>query len=206
MPRVSSRTGQHTRSASADLTLKIGSWMPVGVAGCAAATRPTDQHLPTWPGPGAQRTAAALGGVYLVDVASDEETETQGRGVLCPTSHSPDRSEASAPQGLTAEPLSLGVPPVGQGGADVIPILQVRKLKPGYVSPQGRVSTTAGLVRHHGLLSPDPELPQPHWADHRDQVHPGRLPCLRRKPHVSIQPPHSFQEAQLCQTEIGKIN
>ncbi|XP_067566560.1 dual specificity phosphatase 29 isoform X3 [Pseudorca crassidens] len=28
--------------------------MPVGVAGCAAATRPTDQHLPTWPGPGAQ--------------------------------------------------------------------------------------------------------------------------------------------------------
>ncbi|XP_029056879.1 dual specificity phosphatase DUPD1 isoform X2 [Monodon monoceros] len=54
MPRVSSRTGQHTRSASADLTLKIGSWMPVGVAGCAAATRPTDQHLLTWPGPGAQ--------------------------------------------------------------------------------------------------------------------------------------------------------
>ncbi|XP_028337092.1 dual specificity phosphatase 29 isoform X6 [Physeter macrocephalus] len=27
--------------------------MPVGVAGCAAATHPTDQHLLTWPGPGA---------------------------------------------------------------------------------------------------------------------------------------------------------
>ncbi|XP_047617898.1 dual specificity phosphatase 29 isoform X1 [Phacochoerus africanus] len=52
MPQVSAQTGQHTRSASADLTLKIGSWMPVGVAGCAAATRPTAQHLPTWPGPG----------------------------------------------------------------------------------------------------------------------------------------------------------
>ncbi|XP_054936816.1 dual specificity phosphatase 29 isoform X3 [Physeter macrocephalus] len=29
--------------------------MPVGVAGCAAATHPTDQHLLTWPGPGAHR-------------------------------------------------------------------------------------------------------------------------------------------------------
>ncbi|XP_045295641.1 dual specificity phosphatase 29 isoform X1 [Leopardus geoffroyi] len=55
MPRVSSQTGQHARSASADLTLKIGSWMPVEVAGCAAATHPTDQHLLTRPGPSAHR-------------------------------------------------------------------------------------------------------------------------------------------------------
>uniref|UniRef100_A0AC11B6X9 Dual specificity phosphatase 29 n=1 Tax=Ovis aries TaxID=9940 RepID=A0AC11B6X9_SHEEP len=53
MPQVSSQTGQHTRSASADLTLKIGPWMPVRVAGCAAATHPTDQRLLTRPGPSA---------------------------------------------------------------------------------------------------------------------------------------------------------
>uniref|UniRef100_A0A8C0NPP2 Dual specificity phosphatase 29 n=1 Tax=Canis lupus familiaris TaxID=9615 RepID=A0A8C0NPP2_CANLF len=55
MPRVSSQTGQPTRSASADLTLKIGSWMPVEVAGCVAATRPTDQHLLPRPGPSTHR-------------------------------------------------------------------------------------------------------------------------------------------------------
>ncbi|XP_040341399.1 dual specificity phosphatase 29 isoform X1 [Herpailurus yagouaroundi] len=55
MPRVSSQTEQHARSASADLTLKIGSWMPVEVAGCAAATHPTHQHLLTRPGPSAHR-------------------------------------------------------------------------------------------------------------------------------------------------------
>ena len=55
MPQVSSQTGQHTRSVSADPTLKIGSWMPVRVAGCAAATRPTDQRLLTRPGHSAHR-------------------------------------------------------------------------------------------------------------------------------------------------------
>lgn len=55
MPQVSSQTGQHTRSVSADPTLKIGSWMPVTVAGCAAATRPTDQRLLTRPGHSAHR-------------------------------------------------------------------------------------------------------------------------------------------------------
>lgn len=51
MPQVSSQTGQHSRSASADLTLKIGSLMLVGEAQCAAATHPTDQYLLTQPGP-----------------------------------------------------------------------------------------------------------------------------------------------------------
>ncbi|XP_008541042.1 dual specificity phosphatase 29 [Equus quagga] len=51
MPQVSSQTGKHARSASADLTLKIGSRMPVKVAVCAAATHPTDQHLLTQPAP-----------------------------------------------------------------------------------------------------------------------------------------------------------
>ncbi|XP_022356043.1 dual specificity phosphatase DUPD1 [Enhydra lutris kenyoni] len=55
MPRVSSQTGQRSRSASADLTLKIGSWMPVEVVRSAAATRPTDQHLLTQPGPSTHR-------------------------------------------------------------------------------------------------------------------------------------------------------
>uniref|UniRef100_A0A452GEP4 Dual specificity protein phosphatase n=1 Tax=Equus caballus TaxID=9796 RepID=A0A452GEP4_HORSE len=58
MPQVSSQTGKHARSASADLTLKIGSRMPVKVAVCAAATHPTDQHLLTQPAPSTYRATA----------------------------------------------------------------------------------------------------------------------------------------------------
>lgn len=54
-PWVSSQTGQDARSASADLTLKIGSRMPVRVAGCVAVAHPTDEHLLTRSGPSTPR-------------------------------------------------------------------------------------------------------------------------------------------------------
>lgn len=59
MPQVSSQTGRRTRSASADLTLKIGSLMPVDKAGCglphAHRAAPPGQAGPT-------HTGKALGG------------------------------------------------------------------------------------------------------------------------------------------------
>lgn len=47
MPQVSSQTGQHTRSVSADPTLKIGSWMPVSGWVCGRHT----PHRPAPPDP-----------------------------------------------------------------------------------------------------------------------------------------------------------
>ncbi|XP_062958190.1 dual specificity phosphatase 29 isoform X4 [Cynocephalus volans] len=53
MPRVSSRTGQHARSVSADLALKIGSPIPPRCLG-VQPPHATNQHLLTRPGSGAR--------------------------------------------------------------------------------------------------------------------------------------------------------
>ncbi|XP_062958191.1 dual specificity phosphatase 29 isoform X5 [Cynocephalus volans] len=57
MPRVSSRTGQHARSVSADLALKIGSPIPPRCLG-VQPPHATNQHLLTRPGSGARRATA----------------------------------------------------------------------------------------------------------------------------------------------------
>ena len=49
-----------------------------------------------------------------------------------------------------------------------------------------------------------PEPPLLYGTGRGGQVNPGRPPCLGRKLHVALQPPHGFREAQLCQTKTEK--